>query len=254
MKNKIIIANWKMSLLYQESMDVSSAIVQLKKNIPQDVELVICPSYVSLSGVAALFKDTEIKIGAQDIFWEERGAYTGEVSPVDLADLGCSYAIIGHSERRMNLGETNVMIHDKVKMALKNKLVPIICIGENWDERQVGQRDYVLIRELNEVLGGIQIRDGDSVIIAYEPIWAISSGKGIYAEPEEVKYVSEVIRQVLIDLYGASRIESSIRFIYGGSVNKLTIRKYTELPRIAGVLVGNASTKPEEFISLIKNA
>ena len=243
-----------MSLLYQESMDVASAIAQLKGNIPPDVELVICPSYVSLPGVAEILKNTDIKIGAQDLFWEERGAYTGEVSPVDLANFGCSYAIIGHSERRMNLAETNVMVHGKVKIALKNKLAPIICIGENWDERHVGQRDYVLIRELNEILGGIQLQDGDNVVIAYEPIWAISSGKGIFAEPQEVKYVSEVIRQVLIDLYDAHRIESSIRFIYGGSVNKLSIKKYTELPHIAGVLVGNASTKPEEFISLIKNA
>jgi triosephosphate isomerase (TIM) len=243
-----------MSLLYQESIDASSAIFQLKGNIPSDVELVICPSYMALPGVASIFKDTEIKIGAQDIFWEEKGAYTGEVSPVDLANLGCSYSIVGHSERRMNLGETNVMIHDKVKIALKNKIVPIVCIGENWDERQVGQRDYVLIRALNEVLGGIQIQDGDSLVIAYEPVWAISSGKGIFAEPEEVQYVSDVIRQVLIDLYDARRIETSIRLIYGGSVNKTTIRKYTELPHISGVLVGNASTKPEEFISLIKNA
>lgn len=243
-----------MSLLYQETIDMAGKLVQIKDRIPQDVELIVCPTYVVITEVVRIFRGTEIKVGAQDIFWEEKGAYTGEISPVDLVTIGCTHTLLGHSERRTLLSETNAMVHNKVKISLKNGLIPILCIGEDWDQRQGGQRDYTLIRELNEILGGVQMSQGNRMVIAYEPIWAISSGKGIYAEPEEVKYICEVIRQVLIDLYDINVINSSIRIVYGGSVNKLTVRSYTSLPYVKGVLVGNASIKPDDFISLIQNA
>jgi len=254
MKNKIIIANWKMSLPYQETIDLAQKLVAVEDQIPQDVEIIVCPTYVAIPEVIKIFKNTEIKIGAQDVFWEEKGAYTGEISPSDLKTIGCTHTLLGHSERRIHLGETNAMVHNKIKVSLKNGLTPILCIGEDWDQRQGGQRDYTLIKELNEILGGVQLSPGSKMMIAYEPIWAISSGKGIFAEPDEVKYVCEVIRQVLLDLYDLNTIDFSIQLIYGGSVNKLTVHSYTSLPYIKGVLVGNASTKPEEFISLIQSA
>lgn len=254
MKNKIIIANWKMYLSYEDTIKTSHKFLKLKKRIASNKEVVLCPSFIALKEVCDIFKKGAVKIGTQDAFWEERGAYTGEISPSDIRSVGCQYVLLGHSERRKYGNETNETIHNKVKAVLKNNLIPIICIGENWEERRNGQKDHIIMRDVNEVLGGISLKDTDKIIIAYEPVWAISTGVGIYAEPEEVKYAHELIHQVLIDLFDAVTTNKLFRLIYGGSVNSQTVKSYTGMSEVGGVLVGNASQNAEEFITLIENA
>ncbi len=249
--SKIIIANWKMYLSHEQALSVSKALVVFSKRVSADKKIVICPSYISFKDVIDIFKGTQVSIGAQDIFWEERGAYTGEVSALDIKTLGGEYALLGHSERRKNFNETNKMIHDKTRICLENGLIPVLCIGEDWDQKKNGQRDYVLIQQLNEVLEGIAVTNNQKIIIAYEPVWAISAGGGVHASPEEVNYVQKVIRQVLLDLYGNFIINDVFKIIYGGSVTPENVKEYTEIQNISGVLVGSASTNADAFYKLI---
>lgn len=250
--SKIIIANWKMYLNIENAMQYAQQLKRLASVIKSETKLVVCPSFLSLKDICKIFEETVIEVGAQDVFWEELGAYTGEVSVLDMKSLGCRYVIVGHSERRKNFLETNKVVHDKARICLKNGLIPVICIGEDWEEKRSGQRDYVLIRQLTEILQGIEITNLDRVIVAYEPVWAISAGGGISATPEEVQYVHEVIRHVLIDLYGHELVSTCFRMVYGGSVDRENIELYCELPHVSGVLVGSASTKLDIFLDIIK--
>jgi len=242
--SKIIIANWKMYLSHEQALSVSKALVVFSKRVSADKKIVICPSYISFKDVVDIFRDSRVSIGAQDIFWEERGAYTGEISALDIK-------MLGHSERRKNFNETNKMIHDKTRICLENGLIPVLCIGEDWEQKKNGQRDYVLIQQLNEVLEGISVSDSNKIIIAYEPVWAISAGGGVHASPEEVNYVQKVIRQVLLDLYDNFIINDVFKIIYGGSVTPENVKEYTDIQNISGVLVGGASVNADTFNKLI---
>ena len=194
-KNKIIIANWKMKLTLAESLDLVKRFKAKFKNFNKG-EVVICPTFIVLDEANKLLSKTNIKIGAQDVFWEEKGAYTGEVSPTMLVEAGCDYVIIGHSERRKYLLENYAMIHQKVKEVLNiESLIPIVCIGEENEERKTDRRDFVLVDQLQQALGGIKIMSNQQVIIAYEPIWAI--GSGIAIEPTEAEYAHKIIRLAL---------------------------------------------------------
>ncbi len=244
----IIIANWKMKLGVSESIELAK---KISKEKFLKAEVVLCPSFTSLSETGKILNNNEIKLGAQDCFWESDGAYTGEVSAKQLKELGCEFVILGHSERRQYLNETDEMIHQKVKMALSARLIPIICVGETFLQRQEGAKDYILIQQTTKALEGIDLNLDQKIIIAYEPVWVIGSGQAI--KPSEAEDTHQVIRQSLFDIFPSLMVENNFRIIYGGSVDSGNVRKFVELENTSGVLVGGASLKAEGFISLVKN-
>ena len=244
----IIIANWKMKLGLPESLDLAKSV---KKAATKKVEIVICPSFVSLLAVGKILKGSGLKLGGQDCFWEKSGAYTGEISASELRQAGCEFVILGHSERRQNLGETDEIVHKKIKAALAGGLTPIICVGETFDQRQTGAKDYILIQQTTRALEGVDVRFDQRVIIAYEPVWVIGSGHAI--EPSEAAMSHQVIRQTLFDLFHQSIVKNNFSVIYGGSVDEKNINRFISLENTNGVLVGGASLNAEEFLSIIKN-
>jgi triosephosphate isomerase (TIM) len=255
-KKPIIIANFKMNLGPQETDFLLTDILkELKKNKNSlnNFDLVFCPSPISLINAQKILEKNKtsglnISLGAQNCFWEERGSYTGEISPLFLRQIGCQYVLIGHSERREYLGETSEMINKKIKAALNNDLTPIICVGETFAERQGGARDYKIMEQVGQVLNGIKLSVHQHLILAYEPVWISGSGQAISAD--EVEYVNRVVKQKVIDLYPLPLVRNNIYFIYGGNINHNNIKKFLEQDTIDGVLVGAASLNPTEFIRL----
>lgn len=248
---KVIIANWKMNLAVHESVQVIRRLRKLldTRQVPDSIELVVCPSYDALTAVREELSGSKIRLGGQDVFWQEKGAYTGEVSASMLVAAGVSHVLIGHSERRKYLQETDEMVNKKVTVALAAGLIPIICVGETYEERSIGHTDLVLMRQTIEGLKGIPLHTGQEIIVAYEPVWVIGTGQAI--EPPMAEHASEVITQSLIDLYSKGIVESQTRIIYGGSVDETNIRDFLNLQKISGALVGTASLQPEKFISLL---
>ncbi len=247
MNKSIIIANWKMNLNLRERTALAISFKN-RLGLAAGKEIVICPSFISLMQISEILKGTNLKLGAQDIFWEESGAYTGEESPAILKDLNCQYAIVGHSERRQHLGETDEMVNKKIKACLENKLTPIVCVGETFEERQEGQTDNVVLRQLQRALEGIEIADGQQMVLAYEPVWVIGSGQAV--EPTEAEHVFQVMRQTVIDLWPLTIVDNNVRLIYGGSINPENVSGFTALDLCQGFLVGGASLKVEEFVKI----
>lgn len=246
---KIIIANWKMKLSLKET----SALAHVFKDSYSEYlvsEIAVCPNFLSLPELSKIFKDTKIKIGSQDVFWEQTGAYTGEISPSMLKEVGCKYILIGHSERRKFLMENYEMIHVKIKAVLDTEdLVPVVCIGENWDERKTDRRDFVIFDQLQQALSGLNLVGNQRIIVAYEPIWAIGSGTAI--EPTEAEYAHKIIKLTLNDMFGTKVVKDNFRIIYGGSINSSNANEFVGLNNIDGVLVGGASLDAEEFFKVI---
>ncbi|MBU4455184.1 triose-phosphate isomerase, partial [Patescibacteria group bacterium] len=192
-----------------------------------------------------------IRVGAQNVFWEEKGAYTGEISPDLLVEAGCDYVIVGHSERRKYLLENYEMIHQKLKAVLNiDGLTPIVCIGENTDERKTDRRDFVLVDQLHQALGGIDIVGDQQIIIAYEPIWAI--GSGIAIEPSEAEYAHKIIKLTLKDIFGLQIASNNFSIIYGGSIDGKNVKSFADIENIDGLLVGGASIDANEFYKVAK--
>lgn len=256
MKKSIIIANWKMQLSFQETKTLAKEILNRLKKVEKkekkliDFDLVLCPPFMSLPEVSKIFgpKKDILLCGAQDCFWEEKGGFTGEVSPKRLKELGCTHVIIGHSERRRILKETDEMVHKKVKAALKAGLIPIICVGETRDQRDKGLKEQTIINQVSKALDGISLKANQKIIIAYEPVWVIGSGWAI--EPAEAGYMCKIIYQRVIDLYTLPLVRNNVRLIYGGSVDSTTIKSFVGQEIIDGVLVGGASLKSKEFIKM----
>lgn len=251
MKRKIIIANWKMNLGLPQTILLTKDILNGFKKNKDDfskIDIVLCPSFTYLSEIKKIVTKSNIALGAQNCFWEERGAYTGEISAFQLKEMGCQYVIIGHSERRQYLNETNEMIHQKIKSALENGLIPILCVGETFDERQKGVKDYVILNQVGRALEGISLKAYQQLIIAYEPVWVIGSGQAV--KPEEAEYANRIILQKVIDLYPLPIVRNNIRIIYGGSVDRTNVRNFVQQETIDGVLVGGASLRAEEFIKM----
>jgi len=247
---KLIIANWKMKLSLAETLELTKKIKVKFKDFSGGT-VAVCPNFISLLDVKKILSDTDIKLGAQDIFWEGAGAYTGEVSADMLVEAGCEYAIIGHSERRKFLMVNYEMIHKATKSALNNgNLVPIVCIGENWDERKTDRRDFVLFDQLQQALSGIDIVGNQQVVIAYEPIWAIGSGTAI--EPSEAEYAHKIIKLTLNDMFGMKIVNNNFRVIYGGSINSKNVKGFAGLDNLDGMLVGGASLDADEFYKVAK--
>jgi triosephosphate isomerase len=246
-KKTYIIANWKMQLTNKESMDLANS---LKKEKAKNVEIILCPSFTALSAVAEEIKNTEIKLGAQNVFYHEKGAYTGEVSVKQLKELGVKYVIIGHSERRQYQNETDEEINQKIKICLENDLMPILCVGEKFDERQDGKTDLILIKQITKALQDIKLNSNQKLIIAYEPVWVIGSGQAV--EPAEAKHAAEVIERLLLEFFSKDEAENNISVIYGGSVDKNNVKDFVAPGILKGVLVGGASLKTEKFVPLIE--
>lgn len=240
-----LIANWKMNISVKDSIALAEEYSRLFKK--SSATIVACPSFTSLPFVCKALEKTDVSVGAQDMFWEVSGAYTGEVSPGDLIELGARYVIIGHSERREHLGEEDWMIHRKMETALASKrLNPILCIGETLEDHEKGEREEVLSRQLDEALNGLSLGLGQTLLVAYEPIWAI--GTGTTPEAEEIAYVNDVIR-VLLRRYFGDRSDRACGVLYGGSVDEKTVMPIMETG-VDGFLVGGASLKPREFYRL----
>lgn len=240
----IVIANWKMNLSLAGRKKLAQ---DLKKKLSRlsSVDVVVCPSFVSLAHIGELLKKSKIILGAQDVFWEDSGAYTGEISPAVLEDLDCQYVIVGHSERRHNLGETDEMVNKKVKACLEGDLTPIICVGETLEDRRENRADNVVLLQVRKALDGVNLLENDQIVIAYEPIWAIGTGEPI--EPQEAEYMFDLIRQNLLDLLPLTKVNNSVRLVYGGSINDKNINEFIGLNLLNGFLVGNASLDIDEF-------
>jgi triosephosphate isomerase len=190
-------------------------------------------------------------LGAQNVFWEGKGPYTGEVSPEMIKEAGCDYVIIGHSERREYLLENYEMIHKKLKAVLEmEKLTPIVCIGESWDERKTERRDFVLVDQLYQALSGIDLVDDQQIIIAYEPIWAI--GSGLVIEPAEANYAHRIIKLTLNNMFGMREVQDHFSIIYGGSINSKNVKGFCKMENLDGLLVGGASLDAKELYKIAR--
>ena len=243
MRIPVISANWKMNMKIDEVQAFLAAFIPLVRE-QKDVEIVIAPPYTALYTAANLLRITNIRLAAQNVFYEEKGAYTGEISPVMLADTGCSHVIIGHSERRIYFGETDEIINRKIRAVRKNGLQVIFCIGESLAERESGMTFEVLKRQVTE---GLKEISPEALVIAYEPVWAIGTGKT--ATPMQAQEAHKYIRKTLSDIYGASA--GDLRILYGGSVTPENVDVLMACPDVDGALVGGASLKPDSFARIV---
>lgn len=245
MRTAIIAGNWKMNKTIQEATEL---VRKIKNKLNDDVEVVVCVPFTALSQVKKEISDTNLKLGAQNMHWEESGAYTGEISPLMLKEIGVDYCIIGHSERRQYFGETDETVNKKIKAALKHDINPIVCVGETLAQRENEIEKEVVEAQVLKALNDIDKEDMDKIVIAYEPIWAIGTGKT--ATSEEANEIIAFIREILRDKY-QQEVSEKVRIQYGGSVKPSNITEIMNQSDIDGALVGGASLKPEEFIKLV---
>jgi len=249
MGREIVFAgNWKMHKKIGEAIELANGLSRELYGI-EECRIIICPPFTALSEVKDVIMDSNILLGAQNMFWEKEGAYTGEISPLMLKDVGCEYVIIGHSERRKYFGEDEQIVNRKIKLALETGLKPIFCLGEKLEERKAGKTLEIVEIQL---IGGLKdIRGGDmkNVVIAYEPVWAI--GTGVNATPQQAEEVQAFIRQKLTELYGEEAAEG-VSILYGGSVKPDNIEDLMAEKDIDGVLVGGASLKVDSFSQIVK--
>ena len=249
-RRKMVAGNWKMNKTLYETRDLLKEMVPELKDIT-DVDIVVCPPFVSLGVAVRETADTPIQLGAQNLHWEASGAYTGETSPAMLVDL-CRYVIIGHSERRAMFGETDESVNKKVKAALQAGLLPIMCVGETLEENKAGLTAEVVSRMVCEGLKDLTALQATDVIIAYEPVWAI--GTGLAATPDGANAVHrDVIRPILREMFG-QLVGNGMRILYGGSVTPANAAELFAQSDIDGGLVGGASLKTESFVAIVKAA
>ena len=245
MRLPIIAGNWKMNTTVEQAVELVQEMKDTLHAI-EGVEKVLCPPFISLSAVSGLIAGSSIKLGAQNLYFEEKGAYTGEVSPLMLAGL-CQYVIIGHSERRQYFGETDETVNRKVEAALKVGLKPILCVGERLEENETGKTEEVVTRQAKGALVGID--SPRELVIAYEPVWAIGTGKA--ATGDQANTTIGLIRHVVSQLYG-EQFAQNLRLQYGGSVTSTNIAEFISQPEIDGALVGGASLKATEFLGIVE--
>ncbi len=250
MRKKIIAGNWKMNKTSYEAIELATL---LKRELI-DVDgatIIVCPPFTALADVRDVLTETNIEVGAQNMHWEESGAFTGEISAPMLKDIGVRYVIIGHSERRQFFGETNESVNKKTKTALKWELTPIVCVGENLNERETEKTFNVIKKQCEESLHGISAEDMEKIVLAYEPVWAIGTGKN--ATPQQAQEVHKFIRDLLTKFYDDD-VAQTVCIQYGGSVKPENIAELTDQPDIDGALVGGASLKHDSFVKLVKNS
>jgi triosephosphate isomerase len=246
MRRPIIAGNWKMNMTPAEAEQLVAELIPLLKDAKCDV--VVCPPYVDLAVVGKLLNGTNIKLGAQNIHWAPKGAFTGEVSADMLLAMGVSYAIVGHSERRQYFGETDETVNKRAKAALEANITPIICVGETLEQRESGVTDAIVSKQTIAALAGFSADDVVKSVIAYEPIWAIGTGKT--ATSEDANLTIKVIRGAIAGVYGA-KVASEVRIQYGGSMNAKNATELMAMPEIDGGLIGGASLKSDDFSKVV---
>lgn len=248
MRRKIIAGNWKMNMLPNEAMSFINELEPYAKNA--ECEIILCVPYTDLFYSLLTAQNTNIKIGAQNMHWEECGAYTGEISPNMLKCINVEYVIIGHSERRQYFAETDETVNKKIKSALKHELNPILCVGETLKQRELGLEEEVIKQQIIGALEEMPKEQVEKIVIAYEPIWAIGTGK--VATKDDANNMIKLIRKEIELLYN-NEISNNVSILYGGSVNKNNSKELFETSDIDGALVGGASLKLDEFNEIIKN-
>jgi triosephosphate isomerase len=252
-RRPIVAANWKMHKTHLEAIqDVQKLSYLLDGGDAERVEVVICPPFTALRAVQTLLEADRIPfgLGAQDVHWEERGAFTGEISAPMLQALKVRYVIVGHSERRQHFGETDATVAKKLRAVFDHEMTPILCVGESLEEREAGRAADVVVRQVREDLAKVMAEEAARLVIAYEPVWAIGTGKA--CSPADAGEAIRAIRDALETIYSTD-VAETVRVQYGGSVKAGNIREFMPHPEIDGALVGGASLDPEEFALIIKH-
>lgn len=246
-KKKCVIANWKMKLSHKQSLVLAQNMAK-KYDSRDDLEVVLCPSFTSMAEVGEIIKDTSLKLGAQDTFYHDIGSYTGEVSPAVLKELGCEYVIVGHSERR-KLGETSDDVNRKIQALLKNGLVPVVCVGETFEEYQEKKTDVVIIDQVTKGLEDIKLQKGQRLIVAYEPVWVIGSGQAV--DHDIVGHIAQIIIHATADM--DESLVDKFEVIYGGSVDEDNVNDFIMGNISTGVIIGSNSLKATKFLKILEN-
>jgi triosephosphate isomerase len=252
MRKPFVAGNWKMNTDAQSSVALAEGIASGSADVAdRKVTVAVCPPFVYLQSVAKAVGASNIAVGAQDIYFEPNGAFTGEINASMIKDVGCVYAICGHSERRHVIGETDELINKKVAATISGGLLPILCVGELLSEREAGRTSDVVTRQLKEGLAGLDAEKMSAVTIAYEPVWAI--GTGVTASPDQAQEVHASIRKLLAEMY-SDEVAQEIRIQYGGSAKPSNAAELMSQPDIDGLLVGGASLKVDDFLAIIQAA
>lgn len=246
MRKPFIAANWKMNKTISETEEYIKNFLPLVEDI-KDRDIVLCVPFTALYVASKLLLSSNINLGAQNMYIEEKGAYTGEISPLMLKDLGCNYVILGHSERRKYFGEKDDFINKKVLIAFKYGLTPIVCIGETLQEREDGKTFQVLEYQVKNSLANLSNNEAEKIVIAYEPVWAIGTGRN--ATPQQAQEAHHFIRQEYSKMYGKSA--EKVRILYGGSITPENFKSIMEQPDVDGGLVGGSSLEPEKFSKIV---
>ena len=248
MRTPIVAGNWKLNKTISEAVELVTALRALVADVT-DVEIVVAPTFTALSAVAQALRGSNIRLSAQNIFWEDSGAFTGEISPVMLKDVGCDYVIIGHSERRQYFGETNESVNRKVKATLTHGVKPIICVGERLEDREAGKTESVVENHVINGIDGLSAEQLLSTVIAYEPVWAIGTGK--VPTTDQIGEVHDFMRARLEKRFGEG-VGRSVRLLYGGSVKPSNAGEIFAVSNVDGALVGGASLKAADFVPIIE--
>ncbi len=246
-RKPFIAGNWKMFKTCSEAVNTAGQLVKLVKHA-NDIDVMIAPPFTALVSVSDVVKESCVSLGAQNLFWEDEGAYTGEISSAMLVSAGCKYVIIGHSERRQYFGETDETVNKKIGSAIKDDLIPIFCVGESEKERESKATFSVLDKQVKRGIEGFSTDDLEALVIAYEPVWAIGTGKT--ATSNQAQEVHQFLRSMLDKILG-NILAKSIRILYGGSVKPSNIKELMTMPDVDGALVGGASLSAETFSKLI---
>lgn len=251
MRRFLIAGNWKMNGGPYDAAQLLEGLKTNKSEVDENVDVLVCPPYVSIGMATDFLHDTDIQVGAQNLHFEENGAFTGEISAAMLTESGCNYVIIGHSERRQYFGETDETVNQRAVKALEHKLAPIICVGESLDQRKADEHFELVKKQVIAALDGISSEDVLDVVIAYEPIWAIGTGET--ATPEQAQEMHAHIRSVLADLYTEDTADA-INILYGGSMKPANAKELLSQPDVDGGLIGGASLDADSFSEIISIA
>ena len=250
MRTPLVAGNWKMYKTPSEAAMLAGAVIK-ELSAPDGIDLVVCPPFTALEAVGTVIAGSGIDLGAQDLHWEKEGAYTGEVSAEMLRDVGCRYVIVGHSERRQYFAETDAAVNKKSGAALASGLTPIVCVGETLPEREAGRANDVVAVQLKGALSGLAPEQVQALVLAYEPVWAIGTGRT--ATPSQAEEMHANVRRIITDLYGED-VAQAVRILYGGSVKPENARELLGRSDIDGALVGGASLRADSFASIVRAA
>jgi triosephosphate isomerase len=248
MRIPFVAGNWKMHKTIEEAVALVTELRALLEGV-EGMEVAVCPPFPALEAVRQALANSSIRVGAQNMHWEEAGAFTGEVSPRMLVGL-CDCVIIGHSERRTHFGETDEMVNRKLRAALAWGLTPIVCVGENLEQNRTGQTEAIVGAQVRAAFAGVSAEEAQRVVVAYEPIWAIGTGVPAYG-PDAARIIGGVVRGTLAELYG-DEVAQAIRIQYGGSVTPANIAEFMQEPEIDGALVGGASLRAGDFATIVR--